>query len=89
LNEGPHTVVARAYDNLGHISTSSGLAIVEKFDTDFISSADLVKLAGSITTNGNVIQLDNVMVSGKPYRIDLKWNTASQQFDITNIINLF
>jgi len=89
LYEGPHTVVARAYDNLGHISTSSGLAIVEKFDTDFISSADLVKLAGSITTNGNVIQLDNVMVSGKPYRIDLKWNTASQQFDITNIINLF
>lgn len=89
LNEGPHTVVARAYDNLGHISASSGLAIVEKFDTNFIASADLVKLAGSITTNGNEIQLDNVMVSGKPYRISLKWNTASQQFDITNIINLF
>lgn len=89
LTPGPHTVIARAIDNLGNISTDSGLAIVEKFDTNFVSSAALVKLAGSVSTSGDEVTLDDVMIEGKPYRVKLKWNTASQQFDIVNIINLF
>lgn len=89
LSDGPHVVIARAIDNLGNISTDSGLAIVEKFETNFVSSEALVKLAGSVSTNGDEITLDDVMIDGKPYRVKLKWNTASQQFDIVNIINLF
>lgn len=89
LDEGPHTIIARAIDNLGNIKTDSGLAIVEKFDTQFVSSADLVKLAGSVSTNGDKVTLDDVMVNNKPYRVELKWNASSQQFDIVNIIKLF
>lgn len=89
FDEGPHTVIARAIDKLGNIATDSGLAIVKKFGTNFISSSNLVKLAGSVSTAGDQVTLDNVMVEGKPYRVILKWNTASQQFDVINIIKLF
>ncbi|MCV6615678.1 MAG: matrixin family metalloprotease [Cellvibrionaceae bacterium] len=87
--EGPHTIVARAIDKLGNVASTSGLAMVDKFDVSYISSADLVKLSDNISSSGDTITLDNVSINGKSYRIVLKWSNATQQFDIANIINLF
>ena len=86
LTAGSHVIRAVAHDYLGFTRESAVNFEVVKFDEDFISDPDAVNLDdASCILDRDEITLTNAGVSGDPTDLLLKWRTAEQGFEITEI----
>lgn len=86
LPAGPHSMEVRAYDNAGRTESASSNFTVQAFDTAFISDPNQVQiLSGATVSDGNTITLNQVRAEGKNYKVVLRWNTATQKWDVAEI----
>lgn len=86
ISSGPHTLTARAFDNSGHFEDSTNSFTVTSFDNVFIQPPASVAVQGGATiADGNTVILNQVVADQKTYQLKLKWNTATQQFNIIQI----
>lgn len=85
LDFGINRVTVIAFDNLGNHNVSGTDFQVEKFDSSFISDPNQVDL-GTVddirVINKNTFVIEGVSVEGKVWDVQLKWQTATQGFDI-------
>lgn len=87
LEEGDHTITVRAHDTLGRTEQVSRQFSVTRFDSSFIANANELVLQGSATILApHTVVLNQVSAEGKNYSVTLQWNTASQKFEISDII---
>lgn len=84
LSAGSHTFLARAVDDAGNVRDSVATFTVVRLPSSFISNpAEVILLGGSTTiVDGNTLRLANVRVQGVNYTLTLRWNTATQGFEL-------
>jgi len=86
ISAGLHTLTARAFDNNGNFEDSTNSFTVTSFDNPFIKPPASVAIQGGATiSDGNTVTLNQVVADQKTYQVKLKWNTATQQFNIIQI----
>ncbi|WP_299776208.1 matrixin family metalloprotease [uncultured Pseudoteredinibacter sp.] len=86
LPAGQHNMEVRAYDSAGRTESTSSNFTVHAFDTAFISDPSQVQILSSATVSGNnTITLNQVRAEGKNYKVVLRWNTATQKWDVAEI----
>ncbi len=86
LSTGQHTMEIRAFDSSGGVESQSTTFTVHAFDTAFISDPNRVEILSSATvTDARTITLDQVRADGKTYKVVLRWNTATQKWDVAEI----
>jgi hypothetical protein len=90
LTPGQHTFLIRAIDNQGNAKAQTITFFTVRFDVpgNFLSDPTQLTLVGSelkIGPNGRSVQIKNMKVNNKPYTILLDWDTASQDFAITQL----
>ncbi len=86
LTNGTHNMEVRVFDSAGRRDSDSTSFTVHAFDNPFISNPDNIEILSDATvSDGNTISLNQVRADGKAYRVVLRWNTASQKWDIAEI----
>ena len=86
LPDGAHTLRVRAVDVNGDHNELIISFNVTRFNSSFIKGENGVSIANAdISKQGETILLNNVEADGKAYNIVLKWNSATQRFDPTDI----
>ncbi len=86
LSAGPHTITAVAHDALGETKKSAAKFEVVRFDSPFISDPNAVNLNNaSCTVSSDEISIVDALIEGSVYDLRLKWRTAEQGFEITEI----
>lgn len=88
LSPALHTMVARAYDNLGNFKDSVSVFNSRRFESPFISDPnqiDLTFLSEVGLYDPNTLILEGVRAEGKDWRIALRWDTATQSFEIRDL----
>ena len=87
LSPGTHTITARAINNEGVYQEDSATFEVLAFDEPFIFANQVVDLGGgSVPSEGDEIYLEDVEIAGKLYSLRLKWRTATQGFEIIEVL---
>ena len=87
LADGPHTIAIRAVDDNGDIMDTGTTFGVTGFDNPFVADPTEVSLQdANIADDGNrTIVINNLLVDGRHYAVQLSWRTATQGFAITRI----
>jgi matrixin len=89
LAAGSHTVLVRAYDNHSNITEKSATFDVVRFDNPFIANAGAVSLQGAtVSHDGTSLFIDNLLADGKRYRATMRWQTATQSYEIVGVQRL-
>lgn len=79
LASGSHSITVVAVDTAGATLSDSATFQVDRFDSSFISDASQVTLgSSSVSIQSETVLLNNVMVQGTPYNVQLKWNNPAQ-----------
>ncbi len=87
LTAGSHTALVRAHDINGLTQDSSALFNTARFDNAFISDLNAVTLnSATVQINNEQILISSFVADGKSYTLRLQWQTATQQFEIQEII---
>jgi hypothetical protein len=85
LVDGTNEVLVRAYDSLGNFNVDEAVFQVERFDSTFITNPDEVDLSTASDIRAldkNTLEVEGITVEGDPWKVQLKWQTASQGYDI-------
>lgn len=86
LTPGLHNIEIRALDNAGRTESVKSDFTVRSFGNAFISDPNSVQiLSGATVTDPQTVTLNTVRVNGQNHKVVLKWNTASQKWDIDEI----
>ncbi len=87
LSKGNHTVLVRAHDVNGFTQDASASFNVTRLENNFISDINTVNLdSASVQIENEQIVVSNFIADGIGYTLRLQWQTATQQFEIQNII---
>ena len=92
LSTGNHTAIVRAFDRQGNHRDSSAEFNVIRFDTtaenNFLRDDSKIDLSGAnITYRKNVVVIENMMVDGKPYDVEISWSILLQGMSVKKIQN--
>ena len=85
---GSNHVAVVGYDNLGNYNVSETDFQVEKFNSSFISDPNEVDLRTATNVrilDNNTLAMEGVTVEGQEWDVELKWQKATQGFDINLI----
>jgi hypothetical protein len=86
LAEGNHTILVRAFDNVGNARDFSSNFNVVRFDNPFIQNASSVDLSNAtITKDQSTIVITNLRADGRNYDVTLRWQAATQSYEIVDI----
>lgn len=86
LEAGIHTITAKAITAEGSVAESTSTFTVVRFDEIFIGPEQTVDTSQAvISTVGDEILMNGVIVGEKNYDLRLKWRTAEQGFEIIEI----
>lgn len=85
LPAGFHDISTKAIDVDGNFLVSRRSFTVVRFDNPFINGDSTVSITGALSLRDQDITLENVVADGVNYRVRLRWNTATQQWDTTEI----
>lgn len=87
LSPGTHTITARAINSNGIFREDSATFEVLAFDEQFIFANQVVDLGeGGVPSEDDEIYLEDVEIAGKLYTLRLKWRTATQGFEIVELL---
>lgn len=87
LSKGSHTALVRAHDVNGLTQESSAVFNVVKLDTAFINDLANVNLDNaSVSIQNEQIIISNFIADNVSYDVYLQWQTATQQFEMQNIL---
>jgi hypothetical protein len=85
LAHGANEVLVRAYDSLGNSNAEVAVFNVERFESTFITDpneVDLTTVKEIRVEDKNTVVMEGVTIEGQAWNVNLKWQTASQGFDI-------
>jgi len=85
---GSNQMTIVAYDNLGNFNIAETVFQVEKFASSFIADPnqiDLTAVDDIRVLDKNTFVIEGVSVEGQDWDVQLKWQTATQGFDIALI----
>jgi len=86
LSAGQHTITARAIDQNGVSKDSTSTFSVAKFHEDFFPSGTVFNLGvGQCVSSTDEISIVGAILDGRSYDILLKWQTATQGFEIIEV----
>ena len=87
LAPGPHRMDVRVTSKTGEQRSLRRNFTVAKFHKPFIDAGDGVDTGQALaTTEDSAVQLDGVVVDGRRYNLRLEWQTASQTFELVEIV---
>lgn len=86
LSAGSHSITAVAFTGTGETKESTKQFEVVRFPSPYIAASDAVDLnAASCSVESDEISIVDALVEGDVYNLTLKWRTAEQGFEITEI----
>ncbi|MCP5420840.1 MAG: matrixin family metalloprotease [Gammaproteobacteria bacterium] len=86
LSEGNHTILVRAFDDAGSSREFSANFTVVRFDNPFIQNASSVDLSNATVSNDQTsIFIKGLRADGGNYDVTLRWQTATQSYEIVDI----
>lgn len=87
LSAGAHDITVVVYDKAGNRQVSRSEYTVASFDTSFISDPGQVSINGGVEvqSDGSLL-LRQVSAAGVVYDIRLQWQSATQQWEVVDII---
>ncbi|GAA6154165.1 matrixin family metalloprotease [Pseudoteredinibacter isoporae] len=85
LSAGNHQISTKAVDVEGNSVVSNRDFTVLRFDNPFINGSKTVAITGDVKHDNQDVILENVLADGVNYRVRLRWNSATQQWDTTEI----
>ncbi|MEE4376430.1 MAG: hypothetical protein V2J55_02815 [Candidatus Competibacteraceae bacterium] len=87
LTIGGHTMTLRAVDVNDDTKEATVMFTVTRFENAFIADPASVSVAEAmLSSDGTSIFIDDVLAEGQRYDLRLDWRTASQDYDITQIV---
>ncbi|NJN47484.1 MAG: hypothetical protein HC808_14535 [Candidatus Competibacteraceae bacterium] len=87
LTVGGHTMTLRAVDVNDDTKEMTVMFTVTRFENSFIPDPASVRLEGAaLSSDGASIFIDGVLAEGQRYDLRLDWRTASQDYDIAQIV---
>lgn len=86
LDPGQHRITVRANTFDGKFTEDSATFTVIKFHESFFSDPKSIDIGSStLSKDGQNIRVNNLSVDGQLYNVGLRWNSATQGFEIIDI----
>ena len=86
LSHGEHRFLVRIVDKEGDTQEKEVTLSTIGFSSAYIASADALDLSrATIEAHGQVIDIDNLILDGRAYDVQLTWRAESQLYQFTRI----
>lgn len=88
FSEGAHTLSVIAVDNAGRSIRQDIQVTTTKLSDKFLTSGQVNTNAATLSSDGNVFHLNNVIIDGKAYNLTFGWENSMQSMRIIAVDSL-